>query len=360
MRKLKIAFLSVGRFTHIESYVRFFADRGHDVCWIAYDDVARELGVPTYSISHGADATRAQSKWRYLLSGLSARKLLRRLAPDIVHGHYVTSAGVISLLAGYRPFVLTAHGSDVIASVSSRPWRFILRRVFRAAACVNVVSEQLAGLVRDLGVPGEKILVAPVGVDTKAFAFAERASRTGPVRLLCTRTLDTVYDPITIVRACEILRRRGIALTLTFAARGAIEADVQAAVRAAGMDDVVRFHGGYRNAELPAMLCDHDFFVSASLWDGTSICLLEAMASGIFPIVTRITSNLAWLHDGVSALMFDPGNADALAGCVQRAVQEPAMVAAALRRNRETVEERADRARNMTRIEEAYQRIVHG
>ena len=240
----------------------------------------------------------------------------------------------------------------------SRLWRCVLRRAFGRAALVNAVSDQLAELVRALGVPAEKLLVATPGVDTKTFDYREPEVGRSPVRLLCTRTLAPVYDPGTILRACAILRGRGVDFRLTFAAGGPMETSLRNEAIGAGLRDRIEFLGGFANAALPGLLHEHDIYVSAAAWDGTSISLLEAMACGTFPVVSRTPSNRAWLEEGRTALMFDCGNAEELAEALTRAAGDPDLRRTAAAANRRVVEERGDRYGNMLRLERAYEAIA--
>jgi L-malate glycosyltransferase len=354
MKKLCIAFLSAGRFTHIGPYIDFFKSRGHEVFLIKYDYSEKTFGVQAYDISHGARGDKQDSKWKYLLAGVSIRKVLREIRPDILHGHYITSAGVISWMSGFSPYILTAHGSDVIGSMKSWLWRQILPRVLAKAALVNPVSEDLAVNINTLGVPQEKMFVSTYGVDTEKYYFDLRIPDGKPWKLLCTRTLADVYDPETILKACKKLKDRGLCLEMTFAANGPMLDGLRQAARQENIIDYVKFTGGYDNADLPKLLHANDFFISASLWDGTSISLLEAMAAGIFPVVSRIAANSALLEEGKSALMFDCGNENQLVDMILRAINDNHLRQSAVQINRRCVEEKADRMKNMLALEKIY------
>lgn len=358
VRKLRIAFLSGGGFVHIGPYLDYFKSRGHEVCLIAYDRVARDYGVPTFDVSRGASGKKSSSKWRYLLAGGSVRRITRQFGADILHGHYVTSAGTICLLSRFKPYAMTAHGSDLVASSCSKFWRQVVGLALRRSALVNTVSEQLRSIALGMGIPDEKILVSTLGVDTGFFPYRPPEDMQGPVRLLCTRTLGEVYDPFTILKACTILRDRKCAFTLTFAAGGPLMEALRRRAVQEGVSESVRFLGGYSNADLPGLLRTHDVYVSASLWDGTSISLLEAMSCGLAPVVSRIESNKAWVVDGETALMFDCGNAEELARAIEQAMGNAQWRRTAAEMNRETAVRRADRRSNMARLEAAFVKIV--
>jgi glycosyltransferase involved in cell wall biosynthesis len=67
------------------------------------------------------------------------------------------------------------------------------------------------------------------------------------------------------------------------------------------------------HGDLPGFLRAADVYVSASSSDGTSSSLLEAMASGLYPVVSDITANRPWVEHGKNGLLFAVGDAASLA-----------------------------------------------
>jgi glycosyltransferase involved in cell wall biosynthesis len=358
LNKLKIAFLSCGSFAHISPFLDFFNQRGHEVCLFAYDKPTKDYGVPVVDISFGARGSAVSSKWKYLLAGMALRKHLKKFEPDILHGHYVTSSGVVSLLSGFKPLVLTAHGSDLIASERSFVWRKILKAALSRAELVNVVSDQLELIAKKLGVTENKIYKATFGVDIKKFNYETFSSLSSPPKLLCARGLAKVYDPLTIVNACKILKQKNIDFTLTFAASGLMESEVRQVVKDYGLENHITFLGGFDNDKLPELLHAHDVYISATHWDGTSISLLETMACGTFPIVSRIKSNLSWLKEDKTCFMFECQDHEELAEKIQLCCADPELVRSATKLNRSMVEQKGSRELNMSILEQKYYEIL--
>lgn len=359
MKKLRIAFLSCGSFIHIRPYIEYFKNNGHTVFWVTYDRPLWDLGVETFDISCGADARENKTKWRYLLAVPLLRRLLKRINIDVLHGHYITSAGLLCRWSGFHPYVLTAHGTDMISSIDSSVKRFLLKRIVENCSLVNVVSADLGDMARHCQVTEEKLLLVTLGVDTDRFLYRP-ADMHSPLRLICTRTLGSVYDPWTIIEACSILRSRSVNFTLTFAAGGPLQGALYRRCVQQGLDSIVKFLGGYNNSQVPSLLHDHDVNISASKSDGTSISLLEAMACGTFPIVSRIPANTAWIEDGKTGYLFGVGKADELANRVMQASSDKDFVRKALWENRRCVEERGCRKKNMEKLEEAITNVVWG
>ena len=344
MRKLNIAFISSGTFAHIIPYLSFFKSRGHIVHWITYTKPNANYGVIVHDVSSNVNPSGKRiKKWKYILSVPKVKKILRNIKPDILHGHYATSAGFICRLSGFEPYIITVHGSDLMGSIKSFVGRSLLRFALKRAAMVNTVSQQLAYYLEKIGIPENKIRIFTFGIDTKLFHFKKKQSTILPISVLCTRTLAEIYDPFTIINACEILKKKNIPFKLTFAAGGKLEQKINKIINEKSLQNHIFLLGGYDNNKLQDIFLNHHIYISASHRDGTSISLLEAMACGVFPIVTRIESNKYWLEDGKTALMFERGNAQELSNKIIITIDNDELIKKAIQINRKLVEEKADR-----------------
>ena len=356
---MRICFISLGTFTHIGAYLDYFRQAGHDVVFISLSP-SPERGVPTYNVGLGTRYSETAGKWKYPISMIRARRLLKRLKPDIVHAHYATSAGLAALICGFHPTIVTAHGSDLTLGIKSRIWRPLLRRIFQHADCVNAVSQDLAQMVVSLGIETNKVETLTPGIDTDEFAFVQRGAPdlSQGLRIVCTRRLEPVFDHQTIINALAMLNEKGIKFDMTIVGDGSARDELKQRVHAAGLDGRVSFAGKVDNARLPEILRRHDVYLSASLWDGTSLSLLEAMATGLFPIVSNIKANAAWLNHNVDGLLHKAGDAADLANCVIQLCSNPQLAVEAAGRNRERVVRSANKKANMKRLEGIYRELI--
>jgi glycosyltransferase involved in cell wall biosynthesis len=78
-----------------------------------------------------------------------------------------------------------------------------------------------------------------------------------------------------------------------------------------GLSSVVTFHGFRR--DIPEVLREIDIFTLSSLSEGTSITLLEAMASGKPVVVTNVGGNPSVVEQGVNGILVPAGEPDLLA-----------------------------------------------
>jgi len=356
---MRICLISMGTFTHIGPYLDYFKQAGHDVHFIAMSP-SPERGVPTYNVGLGRKYSETHGKWKYPISMLRARRLIKELKPDIVHAHYATSCGLAALVCGFHPTVVTAHGSDLTTGIKSRIWRPLLKRVFEFADCVNTVSKDLEEMAVSLGIEPNKIETLTLGIDTGKFAFTDRPGlhSSRALRLVCTRRLEPVFDHPTIIGALARLKEKRIEFRMTFVGDGSLLDTLKRRAGDVGLNGSVSFTDRVNNDDLPEILGQNDVYLSASLWDGTSLSLLEAMATGLFPIVSDIKANSALLKHNVDGLLHNVGDADDLAKCILWLYEHPQLAAGAARRNRQKVIESADRQKNLKRLESLFEKLI--
>ena len=150
---------------HTRRWAEYFRDRGADV-HIASFRPYEISGVKVYVLPRFG-----LGKLGYFFALWSLPKLCTALRPDVVHAHYVTSYGFLAALAGLRPLIVTAWGSDVLISPKKSIFlRYFARYAVMHAAVVTILAEHMNKSVVELGASPEKIVVTPFGVDTQLFA----------------------------------------------------------------------------------------------------------------------------------------------------------------------------------------------
>lgn len=325
-------------------YAKNFMQRGHEVELFSLNvepPIMEGVKVRCFG-SENFDPSTSRSRWQYLKSILPIRRAVREYKPDILMAMYLSSAGLVATLTGHSRVVLSALGSDVFFKVHSRFWRAMLRWETHHAVLVHVVSEPLAETLKEqIGVPDKKLIVAPIGVDTELLRFIESTERPETGQILCTRGHVPVYDQETLVKAMAILKTRGVSCHLTFTSTRDVD-KTKAIVKERRLEDMVTFRNGYSYEELPSLLAAADIYVSASLSDGTSNSLLEAMSTGTFPVVSDIPANRPWINNGKNGFFFPPGDEKALADRLSEALSKPDIRSAAAPLNREIVVTKGD------------------
>lgn len=350
----RVLFLSDAKSIHTRRWAEHFRDQGMQVHVASFRPEKIE-GVevhvlPTYGLG----------RMGYFLAVPTLRRLFKRLMPDVVHAQYVTSYGFLAALAGLRPLVLTAWGTDVLISPrESRVMRWIASYAVRHADMVTTVAQHMNSAVASLGVPVDEVTAVPFGVDTQKFLPPAAPRPEGmPVRLICSRNFGPIYSVDTLIVALQKVAARGLKLHVDLVGEGPLRCELEAQVVNAGMRSWVTFHGHLDHARLARLLAQAHIFVTPALSDGNNVSLNEAMACACFPIATDIPANGQWIEHSVNGLLYPPGNADRLAECILQAAADVGWRKRAGVINREIVETRADWRVCVARMNETYVKAI--
>ncbi len=288
------------------------------------------------------------------------RRMMREFDPDVVFAPYLSSNGLLAALTRRTPLVVAAVGGDVFNANGRKGlglWfrEATIRHVCKRAALINTVAQNLTDELLRLGVDERKLMQLNFGADVDRFAADPAMPRHPATRLICTRKHEKVYDIASVVRALARLRDAGREFHCTFLGGGSLVPENRRLAEEAGLASRVTFTDHVDHDEVPGILRSADIYISATHSDGTSVSLLEAMASGLLPVVSRIDANTPWVVDEDNGLLFEPGDDAALAACLTRAMDDRELQRRSLERNRPIVEERGSMRRNLDRLARALE-----
>jgi glycosyltransferase involved in cell wall biosynthesis len=298
---------------------------------------------------------------RYRRAGLA--RVLREIAPDVVHAHFLVEHGFYGAVAGIRPYVVTCWGSDVLVE----PRRdhisgFIARWTARRADALTSNNRYMAERLSALGAREDQVHVVTLGADRyflgeETASVNVRAEAPGRARVvLSTRAHEPLYNVGEIIDAFAIARERLPDTRLVIAHGGSLTASLRA--RAGPLGDSVEFAGFLDHERLRAAMHRADVFVSVPSSDGTSVALLQAMAAGSFPIVSDLPSQRELVDDGVNGFRAPLHDPRALADRIVSALMDADLRRRAVAINRALVEDRGLNEREMEKLEAIYHALA--
>ncbi len=139
----------------------------------------------------------------------------------------------------------------------------------------------------------------------------------------CVAQLVPVKDHPNLIRAADHLP--GVHLLLAGSTNDETYVnELQKQVEINGLSDRVHFLG--KVSDIPALLAETDIFVlptkGSGRMEGCPVALLEAMACGKACVATDIPGSRDIIEDGISGLLVEPENADALAEAIKRLIAD--------------------------------------
>jgi len=230
--------------------------------------------------------------------------------------------------------VLAARAARVPAIIASqrdlgnlRPWHeqrihsAMLRLATHVLVNSDVTAERLAGT--HAGRSG-RLSVVRNGVDLARFRPAD-SRRSGPDGLTVgtLANLRPEKGLLQLVDAARLVREQAPAVRFSIWGEGPLRPVLEARIHSLGLDDTVRLHGTTREPEKALQSCD--VFVLPSLSEASSNVLLEAMATALPVVTTRIGGNPGIIEDGRTGLLVPAGEPRALAAAIGRFLTSPAL-----------------------------------
>lgn len=235
-------------------------------------------------------------------------QVFRRERPDIVHTHAwgTLLEGLVAARLARVPIVV--HGEHGTLQLKHRQ-RVAQRIAWKAADRMLSVSSRLAERIsHDTGLPLARMTVIRNGVDLNRFQRVDRAdarARLGfaddELVAIAVGRLVPVKDHLTLLEATALARRSGRPFTLAIAGDGPLRSTLEERARALGLDAAVRFLG--HRGDVETVLAAADLFVLSSVSEGLSNTILEAMATGLPVVATRVGGADEMVEDGVTGVL---------------------------------------------------------
>jgi glycosyltransferase involved in cell wall biosynthesis len=309
----------------------------------------------------------------------SLQEIIAQVQPDLIQAGPIQSCAYMVVRCGFHPLVSTSWGSDLLVNAShSRHIYHISRYVLRHSDVLVGDCDAVRQKAIDLGMRNEQIITFPWGIDLLAFPYQPPSPDPGRGKkftLLSTRSWEAIYGVDVLargfVRAVELLRQAQgdkIAgnLRLVMLGSGSKAKQIMRIFTQAGVLDQVDFPGQVTQDELKHYYGATDLYVATTHSDGTSISLLEAMASGRAVLVSDIPGNREWITteaqpgEGVSpGWLFPDGDVEALAQQILRSFNEREHLTAMGLAGRKLVEQRADWQKNFPNLLKAYELAIN-
>lgn len=197
------------------------------------------------------------------------------------------------------PIVLNYRGGDAERFLEAS-FRSV-QRTLRWAGDVVVPSTFLQEVFAKHGVSTR---VVPNIIDLERFRpSARRAANGQGPHVLIARNLEAIYDIETGIRAFAELRAVCDGATLSVAGSGPEAERLEALVAELGLGSSVRFHGRVDNERMPELYAEADIALNPSLVDNMPNSVLEALASGVPVVSTRVGGVPALVDDGRDAVL---------------------------------------------------------
>lgn len=268
--------------------------------------------------------------------------LLRSESVKHIHSQWIHSGGTVTMYGAWLlgiPYSFTGHAADLFRE------RAALHDKIRRASFIICISTFHRDFFLEHGARSEQLHIAYCGIDTSHFSPQQRHRVQGePYRILASGRLVEKKGLTWLIRACGLLRDRGVNFLCTIGGNGELEAELRNEVKIAGLDQLIEITGkALKQEDIPAFMRGGDVYCLPCVWasdndvDGLPQMLMEAMACGLPAVSTRLVGIPDLIIHEQTGLLVEPKNAEQLADALERLMQDPELAGNLARAGRQRV-----------------------
>lgn len=252
---------------------------------------------------------------------------LRQRQPDVVHIHSGAwpKGARAAALAQVPRVIHTEHG---LLDREPTYAPYLKRWAARYTAVIAAVSKPLLSYLRDVdGLPSAKLHLVPNGVDSSVFRPGEpRGELRSRFGLSANRVVighvarfSPVKNHALLLDAFALTHYRHPEAFLALIGDGSLRPEIEQRIAVLGLQSHVGLWG--LADDLAPLYRDFDVFVLSSIAEGTSMSILEAMASGLPVVATDVGGNSDLIGD--SGVLVPTQDAAALSAALEHLILSP-------------------------------------
>ncbi len=234
------------------------------------------------------------------------KKIIKKINPDFVNAHYLTSHGFLAALikktAKFRfKLIQSAWGTDILVTpYKNNIYYKITKFCLNAADLTTSDSEYMTKVIYD---------ISPVQTMTFIFGL-DKLPEIKPEDkeknlFYSNRMLAENYNIDEVIRLFHKISESNKDARLIITHDGPRKLELQQLVKKLQIEDKVNFEGFVSIADQISFYNKSQFYISIPTSDSTSVSLIEAMAYGCIPIVSDIPANREWIIDGENGIFYE-------------------------------------------------------
>jgi L-malate glycosyltransferase len=295
------------------------ANRGHQIHFITYANPIRLNDRPDI-VYHEVEVSN-YPLFQYPPYCLALASRMAEVASeydlDLLHVHYAIPHSVSAMLARGMmaskrkrplPFVTTLHGTDITLVGIDRSYFGITKYSIEESDAVTSISNQLRQQTIDVFGVTKPIEVIHNFINPTLYCPQQQTVH--PPRLIHLSNFRPVKRVLDCVRILAEVRR-SVDAELWMVGDGPDRGAAERLAHDLGLIGHIRFLG--KRNDVPALLRQADVLLMPSEMESFGLAALEAMASGVIPIGTRVGGVPELIEDGETGFLCNTGDIDAMA-----------------------------------------------
>ncbi len=301
------------------------------------------------------------------LQVIALARIIRREAIQLIHSHGYFASTFVRLAAFLTPLpVMVTHVHSTYTQFKKRNFfvdRFLSRFTDRVV-CVSRAVQRF--VIDDEGIEEQRTCVVYNGADIPPVIS------TPEERMRRKRQWGIEENDVVIISVASLTENKGYNLLLDAFERASRsrpglkllvvgDGPLKEALKSRSADLLIEkkviFTG--EQEEVQPLLQIADLFVLASLYrEGLSVALIEASASGLPVVATQVGGIPEIVEEGANGYLVPPGDADRLAGAIERLVRDPDLRKRMGQQGKQVYEAKFTQSKMVRQIENLYDQLI--
>jgi glycosyltransferase involved in cell wall biosynthesis len=375
---MKIIYFSKNYTPHDYRFLSSLARTKHEIFFLQLEATLRQTEdrpVPANVRQILWAGGRGEFRWRDVPRlTFDLRRLIREIKPDLIHAGPIQNCAFLVALTGFRHLLTMSWGYDLVMEAEKNAWmRWVTRYTLKHSSFFTSDANVTRDKAVSFGMNPGRTVIFPWGTDIEHFmpkqdggrktsdhkpSAVVHRPRSKAITLFCSRTWESIYGVDVLAKAFVRVAAVDPKVNLILLGGGSLGGHIRRILLNGGVMDRVHFGGQVGQRHLPRWYHMADMYISPSHVDGSSVTLMEAMASGLPCLASDIPSNREWIEDGVNGWLFRDGDADDLAEKILAAIKKRREFKRIGELARKTAEQKADWKKNFGKLLETYNVIA--
>ncbi|OGI06164.1 MAG: hypothetical protein A3I68_02660 [Candidatus Melainabacteria bacterium RIFCSPLOWO2_02_FULL_35_15] len=264
-----------------------------------------------------------------------SKTVLKQIQPDLIHCFFTLPSGSCGLYCKkvYKiPYIISALGADV-PGFNIGDWRldiyhtltrFLSKSIWNNSSHIIANGSSLKETCKRFS-PEQEIEIISNGVDPELFyPDKNKHPGTNEVQLLFISRLMPQKGVDTLIKACNVLNKRGTTnYKLTIVGEGYLKDLMFSLIDKFDLREKINFLGWKDLEELPEIYRRADIFILPSVMEGMSSVVLQAMASGLPIVASRVKGFEEVVVENINGLFAEYNNPEQFAEAIEKLIKSP-------------------------------------
>ncbi len=361
----RVLYFSRNLTTHDQRFLSSLAETDYEIFYLRLENTKHDINETSLpekiNILPPLNSNKS-FKYVNLLENLNKLKTqINAIQPHIIHAGPIQTCSFLVALLEFKNLITMSWGSDILVdSEINFLYKWITKHTLKKTSVLIADCDAVSNKAVRFGFTDERIIKFPWGIDLQKFQpgvnnqLRHQLGWEDKFIILSLRSWEKLYGVDVVVKGFVEAAKSEPDLRMILLGSGSMKSEIEKVVMDNNLRDHIFLGGVINQQELPDYYHASDLYISASYSDGSSVSLMEALASGLPVLVSDIPGNKEWIDQGKNGWLFKTGNVEDLTKSISEILKNKAHLSQVGIEARKSAEKKANWEVNFQKLLFAY------